>query len=57
MDETNKMDRLVKQLLELMKLEYGKREFNNRMFNIIELENMVIQKSRLMLQEKSEYGV
>ena len=27
-----------------MKLEYGKREFNNRMFNIIELENMVIQK-------------
>ncbi len=53
LDETNKMDRLVKQLLELMKLEYGKREFNNRMFNIIELENMVIQKSRLMLQEKN----
>ena len=27
LDEANKMDRLVKQLLELMKLEYGKREF------------------------------
>lgn len=53
LDETNKMDRLVKQLLELMKLEYGKREFNNRMFNIVELENMVIQKSKLMLQEKN----
>ena len=53
LDETNKMDRLVKQLLELMKLEYGKREFNNREFNIVELENMVIQKSRLLLEEKN----
>ena len=32
LDETNKMDKLVKQLLELMKLEYGKREFNNKEF-------------------------
>ena len=32
------MDKLVKQLLELMKLEYGKREFNNREFDIVELE-------------------
>ena len=38
LDETNKMDKLVKQLLELMKLEYGKREFNNKEFNILELE-------------------
>ena len=38
LDETNKMDRLVKQLLDLMKLEYGKREFNNTKFNIVELE-------------------
>ena len=38
LDETNKMDKLVKQLLELMKLEYGKREFNNKEFNIVELE-------------------
>lgn len=53
LDETNKMDRLVKQLLELMKLEYRKREFNNREFNIVELENMVIQKSRLLLEEKN----
>ena len=38
LDETNKMDRLVKQLLELMKLEYGKREFNDTEFNLVEVE-------------------
>ncbi|MCI8618035.1 MAG: HAMP domain-containing protein [Clostridia bacterium] len=51
-DETNKMDRLVKQLLELMKLEYGKREFSNHEFNIVELEKEVIRKSKVMLEEK-----
>lgn len=53
LDETNKMDRLVKQLLELMKLEYGKREFNNKKFNIVELEKEVIRKSKVMLEEKN----
>lgn len=53
LDESNKMDVLVKQLLELMKLEYGKREFNNARFNIIELEKEVIRKSRVMLEEKN----
>ena len=52
LDETNKMDRLVKQLLELMKLEYGKREFNNAKFNILELEKEVVSKSKLLLDEK-----
>jgi len=52
LDETNKMDKLVKQLLELMKLEYGKREFNNTTFNIVELEKEVIRKSKVMLEEK-----
>lgn len=52
-DEINKMDKLVKQLLELMKLEYGKREFNNKVFNIIELENEVLRKSKVMLEEKN----
>ena len=41
LDETNKMDKLVKQLLELMKLEYGKKEFNNEKFDINELINEV----------------
>lgn len=52
LDETNKMDRLVKQLLELMKLEYGKREFKDTEFNIVELEKEVVRKSQVMLEEK-----
>ena len=52
LDESNKMDRLVKQLLELMKLEYGKREFNDTTFNIVDLEKEVIRKSKVILEEK-----
>ena len=52
-DEINKMDKLVKQLLELMKLEYGKRDFNNKEFNIVELENEVVRKSKMILEEKN----
>ena len=33
LDESNKMDILVKKLLELMKLEYGKREFTKTYSN------------------------
>ena len=53
LDESNKMDTLVKQLLELMKLEYGKREFNNKTFNIVELINEVIRKCKVMIDEKN----
>lgn len=53
LDETNKMDRLVKQLLELMKLEYGKREFQDKEFNIVELEKEIVRKSQVMLEEKN----
>ena len=53
LDEANKMDKLVKQLLELMKLEYGKREFNDQKFNIVELEKEVVRKSKVMLDEKN----
>lgn len=52
LDETNKMDKLVKQLLELMKLEYGKREFNDTKFDIVEVEKEVIRKSQVILEEK-----
>ena len=52
LDETNKMDKLVKQLLELMKLEYGKRELHNKEFNIVELEKEVIRKTNVMIEEK-----
>ena len=46
------MDKLVKQLLELMKLEYGKREFNNFKFNIVELISEVIRKTKVMLENQ-----
>ena len=52
-DEMNKMDKLVKQLLELMKLEYGKREFDNEKFNINELINEVLRKCSVMINEKN----
>lgn len=52
LDETNKMDKLVKQLLELMKLEYGKREFQDKKFDIVELEKEVVRKSQVILEEK-----
>ena len=53
LDEANKMDTLVKQLLELMKLEYGKREFNNDKFDICELIKEVVRKSSVMLKENN----
>lgn len=52
LDETNKMDKMVKQLLELTKLEYEKREFNNTAFNIVELEKEIVRTSQVMLDEK-----
>lgn len=51
LDESNKMDVLVKQLLKLMKLEYGKREFNDEEFDVVELINEVIRKCNVMLEE------
>ena len=53
LDETNKMDKLVKQLLELMKLEYGKREFDNKSFNILELINEVVRRCNVMIEENN----
>lgn len=52
LDESNKMDKLVRQLLELMKIEYGKREFNNDIFDIGELIKEVIRKCNVMIEEK-----
>lgn len=52
LDESNKMDKLVKQLLELMKLEYGKREFDNKRLDIVELAKEVIRKCNVMIEEK-----
>lgn len=53
LDESNKMDILVKKLLELIKIEYGALEFNNSEFDITELISEIIRKSQVMLDEKN----
>ncbi len=53
LDEANKMDKLVKRLLELMKLEYEDRKFNDNKFDIVELINEVIKNSKVVLEEKN----
>ena len=53
LDEATKMDRLVKQLLELMKLEYGKNSFNNSEFDLIELEIEILRKSKVMIEKEN----
>lgn len=52
LDEATKMDKLVKQLLELMKLEYGKMKFNNIEFDIVEMENEILRKSQVMIEKE-----
>lgn len=51
LDEANKMDKLVKRLLELMKLEYEDRKFNDKKFDIVELINASIKNSKVVLEE------
>ena len=51
LDEANKMDKLVKQLLELMKLEYDNREFDNKDIDIVELIKEVIRKTSVMIED------
>lgn len=53
LDEATKMDKLVKQLLELMKLEYGRLNFNNNEFNIIEMEKEILRKSKVMIEKEN----
>ena len=53
LDEANKMDVMVKRLLELMKLEYEDREFNNKNFDIVELINEVIRTSNVVIKENN----
>lgn len=52
LDESNKMDKLVKQLLELMKIENEMRVFDNKQFNIVELEKEILRKTDVMIKEK-----
>ena len=51
LDEANKMDKMVKELLELMKLEYGAKKMTNTFFNITELISEEIRKYTVLLDE------
>ena len=53
LDEANKMDKMVKQLLELMKLEYGTKKLNNTFFNITELIHEEIRKYTVLFNENN----
>ena len=50
-DESNKMDGLVKKLLELMKLENEDSKFNDTTFDIVELIRNTIKKYNIQLEE------
>lgn len=52
LDEAGKMDQLVKKLLELMKLEYGEREFHDTKFDLAEMVHEMIRNSKVMLEEQ-----
>ena len=51
LDEANKMDQMVKELLELMKLEYGAKKLNNSYFNVTELIQEELRKYTVLLNE------
>lgn len=53
LDEANKMDKLVKSLLELMKLEYYDIKFNETNFDIVELIREVVKNSRMRIEEEN----
>ncbi|MBR3324814.1 MAG: GHKL domain-containing protein [Clostridia bacterium] len=51
-DETKKMDKMVKDLLELMKLEYQERQFNDVEFNLNELIKEEIRRETVVLEDR-----
>lgn len=53
LDESNKMDKLVKRLLELMRLENEEITFNDNNFDVVELINRVIRNSKVMTDEQN----
>ena len=52
-DESKKMDKLVKELLELMKLENEGRKFNDSKFNLNEVIEEELRRETVVLKEKN----
>lgn len=53
LDESNKMDQMVKRLLELMKLEYQERKFNDTEFDLTELIKEELRRNTVVLKENN----
>ena len=53
LDESNKMDEMVKRLLELMKLEYQERKFNDIEFDLIELIKEELRRNTVVIKENN----
>ena len=52
MDEANKMNQLVKNLLTLNQLEFGEEEITFERFDIVELIHGIIQSNEILIQQK-----
>ena len=52
MDEANKMNQMVKNLLTLNQLEFGNEELSFERFNVVELVKGVIQSCDILIQQK-----
>ena len=53
LDESNKMDEMVKRLLDLMKLEYQERKFNDTSFDLTELIKEELRRQTVVIKEKN----
>ena len=53
LDESNKMDTMVKRLLELMKLEYQERKFNDTEFDLTELIKEELRRNTVVIKENN----
>lgn len=53
LDEADKMDKLVRQLLTLSKIEYGSQELQIKEFDIVRLINSVIKRTKVMTEGKN----
>ncbi len=52
MDEASKMNKIVKNLLDLNQLEFGQTEFSNDVFDIVSLIKNYIQQSEIIFEQK-----
>ena len=53
LDESNKIDTMVKRLLELMKLEYQERKFNDTEFDLTELIKEELRRNTVVIKENN----